>query len=117
MEEYAARGGNQMRGEMTDFAKAREIMGKAIAEDDSLRLTYESNVAMRLHDQHGITGFRERNLAAADVLSLIFGYSLMEPVVKPELTEELREELVQGGVFSPEAQIRRINPEDLKEVE
>ncbi len=65
---------------MTDFAKAREIMGKAISEDDGLRLSYEANVAMRLHDQHGITDFRKRNLAAADVLSLVFGYSLMEPV-------------------------------------
>lgn len=47
-------------------------MAKHLREDKGLRLSYEANVAMLLHDRHGIKGEKQRNLAARDILRLIF---------------------------------------------
>jgi len=47
-------------------------MAKHLREDEGLYKCYQANVAMRLHDNHGITGFIERTAAADDILHLIF---------------------------------------------
>ena len=55
-----------------NFKKARSIMAKHLLEDGGLYIAYQANVAMLLHDRHGITGEKERNAAADDILHLIF---------------------------------------------
>lgn len=40
--------------------------------DDELRYSYQSNVAMLLHDRFDLTNFEERNEAANDILKIIF---------------------------------------------
>lgn len=57
---------------MTRFAEARKVMAKILKEDTDLRLGYEANVAMLLHDHYGITGFEQRNQAAKEILNLVF---------------------------------------------
>ncbi len=47
-------------------------MSEHLRKDEDLRLAYEANVAMLLHDRYGITDFETRNRAALDVLNLLF---------------------------------------------
>ncbi len=54
------------------FAHARKIMTEAFLSDEDLWRSYRDNIAMLLHDQHGITGPLARNEAAAGVMKLIF---------------------------------------------
>ena len=63
---------------MTKFQEAREMMGKMLAEDEGLYQGYQANVAMLLHDKHGITDMEKRNKAADDILSLIFSIPLKQ---------------------------------------
>lgn len=58
---------------MNEFAKARRLMAKYLHEDDGLRQGYVANVAMLLHDRHGIKNTEKRNKAAEEILDLIFG--------------------------------------------
>jgi len=55
-----------------EFKAARRTMAKHLREDEGLRQTYEANVAMLLHDRHGITDHDKRNAAAKDILHLVF---------------------------------------------
>lgn len=57
---------------MKRFKRARKIMRKTFEKDGSLRCGYISNIAMLLHDKHGITNYEKRNRAASDILKLIF---------------------------------------------
>ena len=55
-----------------DIKEARETIRKAFEEDPSFRQAYQDNIAMLLHDRHGITEMDARNAAADDILKLIF---------------------------------------------
>jgi len=55
-----------------DFAEARRTMARHLKEDEGLRIGYEANVAMLLHDRYGITDHETRNKAAKDILRLVF---------------------------------------------
>lgn len=55
-----------------EFVLARQAMAKHLREDEGLRIGYQANVAMLLHDRHGITDHEARNKAADDILRLIF---------------------------------------------
>ncbi len=57
------------------FAQARRVMCTALASDSELRLSYVANVAMLLHDRHGIRTAPKRNSAAQDIVTLIFPQS------------------------------------------
>lgn len=57
---------------MNKIAKARQTMRDAFEKDEGLKIAYISNIAMLLHDQHGITNYDKRNQAAEDILKLIF---------------------------------------------
>ncbi len=52
--------------------EAREIIRKAFEEDPDFRRGYQDNIAMLLHDRHGITEYDARNAAADDILKLVF---------------------------------------------
>jgi len=52
--------------------EAREVIKKAFEEDPGFRRVYQDNIAMLLHDRHGITGHEKRNKAADDIIKLIF---------------------------------------------
>ena len=51
--------------------EARETMASAFRDDPGFRDGYVANVAMLLHDRHGITGYEERNKAADEIVHLI----------------------------------------------
>lgn len=52
--------------------KARAVMKDAFKGDPHFRQAYVDNVAMLLHDSHGITEYDARNAAANDIIALIF---------------------------------------------
>ena len=57
------------------FAAARLYMAQALADDEGLRIAYEANVAMLLHDHFNEADFTDhatRNDAARQILQLIF---------------------------------------------
>lgn len=54
------------------FQEARETMRDTFKEDPDFRYAYQSNIAMLLHDRHGITDYGARNVAADDILRLVF---------------------------------------------
>ena len=53
--------------------EAREIIRQAFEDDPDFRRGYQDNIAMLLHDRHGITEYDARNKAANDIIKLIFG--------------------------------------------
>ena len=55
-----------------NIGKAREIIREAFEADDGFKEAYISNIAMLLHDRHGITDYEKRNAAAKDILHLVF---------------------------------------------
>ena len=57
---------------MNKIAKARKTMRDALEKDEGLKISYVSNIAMLLHDRHGITDYDKRNQAAEDILKLVF---------------------------------------------
>ncbi len=57
---------------LTPIALARRTMREAFDADPDFFETYVANVAMLLHDRHGITEYEARNRAARDILGLIF---------------------------------------------
>ena len=52
--------------------EARETIRQAFEDDPNFRLGYQANIAMLLHDRHGITDYDARNAAADDIIKLIF---------------------------------------------
>ena len=52
--------------------EAKYVIIKAFKEDPDFRHGYQCNIAMLLHDHHGITGMSERNKAADEIIKLIF---------------------------------------------
>ena len=57
---------------MNQIQKARKVFRDAFDKDPDFKLTYVANIAMLLHDHHGITDFDKRNAAAEDILKLVF---------------------------------------------
>ena len=58
---------------MSFFIKlARNIFKKEFERDEDFKRSYQANIAMLLHDRYGITGFKERNDAANDIMKVIF---------------------------------------------
>ncbi len=55
-----------------NIGRARELMKKAFEADPYFKEAYISNIAMLLHDFHGITDYEKRNAAARDILHLVF---------------------------------------------
>ena len=55
-----------------EIKRARKVINDAFKRDPDLRYGYQSNIAMLLHDQYGITEHDKRNAAANDILKLIF---------------------------------------------
>ena len=80
--------------EMSSFSDARIVFGWHLRHDDGLRLTYEANIAMLLHDRFGITNFEARNKAAHAILNLMFDDVGREPIVLA-MAEELADDSVQ----------------------
>lgn len=54
------------------IAKARKTIRDAFEKDPDFKQGYKANIAMLLHDHHGITDFDKRNKAAEDILELVF---------------------------------------------
>ena len=54
------------------FRRARKTMRNAFEKDSGLYEGYSSNIAMLLHDKHGIVNHEQRNKAAEAILTLIF---------------------------------------------
>jgi len=57
-----------------DFATARHVMAKALSQDrgpGGLYFGYQSNIAMLLHDQHGM-GIEEANRVAKKLILLLW---------------------------------------------
>ena len=57
---------------MDQIKRARKTMRDAFDKDPDFKMGYIANIAMRLHDHHGITNYDKRNAAAEDILELIF---------------------------------------------
>jgi len=55
-----------------EIKRAREVIAKALEQDEDLKLGYVSNIAMLLHDRYDITDYDQRNQAAEDILKLLF---------------------------------------------
>ena len=64
---------------MTQFAEAKQVMAEFLSKDEGLYISYQANIAMLLHDRHGITDYEKRNAAADEILSLIFSLPPKEP--------------------------------------
>lgn len=62
----------------TPFVQARQAMSQAFRDDQGLLLAYHANVAMLVHDRHGVTDKDARDKLASDVLALIFGLTDQE---------------------------------------
>ncbi len=58
---------------MNSIEQARRTIRDAFASDPDFRMTYQANIAMLLHDHHGITEYGARNAAASDIIALVFG--------------------------------------------
>ena len=52
--------------------QARKKIAGAFKADPDFRRGYVDNVAMLLHDHHGIKNYEKRNKAADEIISLIF---------------------------------------------
>lgn len=63
---------------LDSFVQARQRMSQALRDDKGLLQAYHANVAMLVHDRHGVTGKTERDQLARDVLALIFGLTEQE---------------------------------------
>lgn len=57
---------------MNKIQKARKVFKDAFKKDPDFKQGYRSNIAMLLHDRHGITDYDKRNKAAEDILELVF---------------------------------------------
>lgn len=57
---------------MEGIKKARETMRTAFDKDPDFKMSYIANIAMLLYDHHDITNYEKRNVAAEDILKLIF---------------------------------------------
>lgn len=55
-----------------EIKRAREVIAKALEQDEGFKIGYVSNIAMLLHDRYDITDYDQRNQAAEDILKLIF---------------------------------------------
>ena len=64
--------------------EARETIRKSFENDPDFRRGYQDNIAMLLHDRHGITEYDARNAAADDILKLIFE-SNSEQYLSPQM--------------------------------
>ncbi len=79
---------------MNNIQKAREMMKQELEKDEELRFGYQSNIAMLLFDKYNITDFgdyNKRNMAANDILKLVFDMKEVEPAygLKESETEEI----------------------------
>jgi hypothetical protein len=57
---------------MNKIAKARKVMRDAFEKDEDFKESYIANIAMLLHDRHGIRNYEKRNAAAKEILELVF---------------------------------------------
>lgn len=58
--------------QMNKIAEARKTIRDVFEKDPEFKQGYVANIAMLLHDYHGITDYHKRNQAAEDILELIF---------------------------------------------
>ena len=58
--------------EENPIPQARKVFRDAFDKDSDFKQGYIANIAMLLHDHHGITDFDKRNAAAEDILKLVF---------------------------------------------
>jgi hypothetical protein len=63
---------------LDSFVQARQRMCQAFRDDPGLLLAYHANIAMLVHDRHGVTTKPARDKLASDVLALIFGLTETE---------------------------------------
>lgn len=54
------------------FVMSRRVMRAEFRADPDLRFGYVSNIAMLLHDQHGVSDVSRANAMADDVMRLVF---------------------------------------------
>ena len=55
-----------------EIKRAREVIARALEQDEDFKLGYVSNIAMLLHDRYDVTDYDQRNQAAEDILNLLF---------------------------------------------
>lgn len=82
-------GGKITFGTLSRFELARETMAREL-EKEGTRIAYESNVAMVLHDRHGLTTEGAAQAAAVDVLGVIFRDGKMPGIVRKTAKEARR---------------------------
>lgn len=63
---------------LDSFVQARQRMSQAFRADKGLFQAYHANVAMLVHDRHGITDKTARDRLASEVLGMIFGLTEQE---------------------------------------
>ena len=59
-----------------EIAEARKVIKKRLEEDEDFLFGYQSNIAMTLYDRYGIVNYYERNMAARDILKIVFNATL-----------------------------------------
>ncbi len=60
------------------FAQSRQRMSQAFRDDRGLYQAYHANIAMLVHDRHGVTDHTARNKLASEVMGLLFGLTEQE---------------------------------------
>ena len=82
----------------TEIEKARATFRDAFREDPDFRRVYRDNIAMLLHDRHGITGFVERTAAADDIISLVFEEAMTVKDEREFWEKGIEEEAKRAGI-------------------
>ena len=76
------------------FADCRRFMANTLKCDEGLRLGYEANVAMLLHDRYGITDYETRNQAArGHPAPHLRGVVMTKGITQEEMDERFRKHL------------------------
>ncbi len=57
---------------LSEFAIARRVMRRYLLEDVGVKMSYVTDMVMLLHDKHGISEIATCEMAAKDVLNLLF---------------------------------------------
>lgn len=101
------------------IAEAREFIRQSFEDDPDFRRGYQDNIAMLLHDRHGITEIDARNAAADDILKLVFGSDRDSSYMSPQFEILLQAFGEAAAMFMsrPEPGIEIVMPDrELKEL-
>lgn len=62
-----------INNQVNPLPEARAIFKAEFQKNRSIRLQYQTSIAMLLHDKCGVTDLGTRNAVASDILTIIFG--------------------------------------------